>query len=127
MTPDVKRRLDAAAELSGRSQSQEAEMRLERSFREPLAEASNELVELLDLFTRYFAHTGKMKALSKNRPDIQSGAWVRDQDCLRPAIVATVAALMTADLGTTKADCDQLVSELAEHFEGLAKGGLIKE
>jgi hypothetical protein len=32
MTPDLKRRLDEAAEAGGRSQSQEAEVRLERSF-----------------------------------------------------------------------------------------------
>ena len=32
MTPDLKRRLDAVAEQHGRSQSQEAEIRLERSF-----------------------------------------------------------------------------------------------
>jgi hypothetical protein len=32
VTPELKRRLDAAAEQSGRSQSQEAELRLERSF-----------------------------------------------------------------------------------------------
>jgi predicted transcriptional regulator len=32
VTPEVKRRLDAAAEQNGRSQSQEAEFRLERSF-----------------------------------------------------------------------------------------------
>lgn len=32
VTADIKRRLDAAAEASGRSQSQEAEFRLERSF-----------------------------------------------------------------------------------------------
>jgi hypothetical protein len=32
MSPDLKRRLDAAAETNGRSQSQEAEFRLERSF-----------------------------------------------------------------------------------------------
>lgn len=32
VTADMKKRLDAAAALSGRSQSQEAEMRIERSF-----------------------------------------------------------------------------------------------
>lgn len=32
VTPDVKRQLDAAADKNGRSQSQEAEFRLERSF-----------------------------------------------------------------------------------------------
>jgi hypothetical protein len=32
VTPDMKRRLDEAAAKSGRSQSQEAELRLERSF-----------------------------------------------------------------------------------------------
>ena len=32
MTPELKRRLDAAAEAGGRSQSQEAEIRLEKSF-----------------------------------------------------------------------------------------------
>jgi hypothetical protein len=32
VTPEFKERLDAAAEQSGRSQSQEAELRLERSF-----------------------------------------------------------------------------------------------
>ena len=32
MTPDLKRRLDAVAEAGGRSQSQEAEIRLEKSF-----------------------------------------------------------------------------------------------
>src|SRR5215510_2758469 len=32
VTPDLKRKLDAAAEQSGRSQSQEAELRLEHTF-----------------------------------------------------------------------------------------------
>lgn len=34
VTPTIKRKLDAAARKSGRSQSQEAEFRLERSFNE---------------------------------------------------------------------------------------------
>lgn len=34
VTPEMKRRLDSAAAASGRSQSQEAEFRLERTFRD---------------------------------------------------------------------------------------------
>ena len=49
VTPEMKRRLDAAAKQSGRSQSQEAEFRLERSFgQDRLAEAFVSLHERLD-------------------------------------------------------------------------------
>lgn len=39
VTPDIKNRLDAAAKANGRSQSQEAEARLEQSFRDDRIEA----------------------------------------------------------------------------------------
>src|SRR5262245_42670576 len=50
VTPELKRCLDAAAEKSGRSQCQEAELRLERSF-----EREDLLIEALTL-----AYGGKM-------------------------------------------------------------------
>ena len=62
VTPEMKRRLDAAAKESGRSQSQEAEIRLERSFdrddyqsglkevKAQLVEVANKLNETAQLF-----------------------------------------------------------------------------
>lgn len=50
VSAEIKRRLDAAAEVSGRSQSQEAEFRLERSF-----ERQGLLREVLELAFGDFA------------------------------------------------------------------------
>jgi hypothetical protein len=53
VTPEMKRRLDAAAKQSGRSQSQEAEFRLEGSFgRDTLIEAFVSMHDRLDVIVQ---------------------------------------------------------------------------
>jgi hypothetical protein len=90
VTPEMKQRLDAAAQQSGRSQSQEAEFRLERSFeRQDLlpelltaACGSKEVAGLVLLlahvlqdagFLRYLAERDWHAVLAEGR-----GAWITD-------------------------------------------------
>ena len=77
VTPEMKQRLDAAAEQSGRSQSQEAEFRLERSFdrndllTDTLALAyGRELAGLLLLLGIGLSNAGKVAhGLASHSPD----------------------------------------------------------
>lgn len=92
MTPGLKRRLDAAAEANGRSQSQEAEFRLERSFdrQDLLAEAlttaygSKEIAGLVMLIGDALQNAGSAQyALGRPWPEVLAegrGAWVADSD-----------------------------------------------
>lgn len=99
MTPELKRRLDTAAERGGRSQSQEAEFRLERSFeRGPL------LAEVLTLsygerfagFLMLVARTMSMAAKTQLPKDLPFSArydWTTDPPTLCAALEAATALI----------------------------------
>lgn len=101
VTPEMKRRLDAAAEQSGRSQSQEAEFRLERSFdrtdllSEVLAlEFGKELAGVL-LFlgnTMIWSDAFHPRQVDNNHPPTK-WTWARDADGYDQAVQGAVAVL----------------------------------
>jgi hypothetical protein len=78
VTPELKRRLDAAAEHCGRSQSQEAEFRIERSFDRndlltevlTLAYGSKEIAGVLMMFGLVLAEVRKHSELHEVRHHI---------------------------------------------------------
>jgi predicted transcriptional regulator len=97
MTPGLKRRLDAAADANGRSQSQEAEFRLEQSFdrQELLADAlttaygSKEVAGLVMLIGDALQNAGSGQyALFRSWPEVLTegrGAWMANSEAYAQA------------------------------------------
>ena len=101
MTPDLKRRLDAAAEQGGRSQSQEAEVRLERSFdrQELLSDAlslayGKQIAGLLMMLGCVMCDVGNRQRQQKQGNTDEH--WTSDGYALRSAVEAAVALLIAA-------------------------------
>jgi hypothetical protein len=94
VTPQMKVRLDKAAEQSGRSQSQEAEFRLQQSFSNEdavtAALGGPELRPIATIMAATFAHSGQNHAPR----DWAAADWIRDQACYREAALATMEALL---------------------------------
>jgi hypothetical protein len=102
VTPELKQRLDAAAELSGRSQSQEAEFRLEHSFdREDLlfdvlriAYGSKKIADLIMTVGAVFLVAGRAVASdNKIRDRLKSRDWTSDPAVCDIAIEAAHTVL----------------------------------
>lgn len=104
VTPDVKRRLDAAAALSGRSQSQEAEMRLERSFQEDAGAGGHRVRLMLNLVTSSFARAGQYAADASARTFDEPDKWVNDPACYGSAALAAVDTIIKNMPGATDED-----------------------
>jgi hypothetical protein len=115
VTADTKRRLDAAAETSGRSQSQEAELRLEQSFTADDALGGPDMRAATYLMASRFNSAGRAMAHSKQI----SGDWIHDPGCYLRAMFAALGALIenAGDLGIP---IDP--QEFADHFESMKTG-----
>jgi hypothetical protein len=102
VTPDLKQKLDAAAEMSGRSQSQEAEFRLEHSFDRQglvlevltIAYGSEEVADLLMTLGTVFRVAGEaVTSNSKMRERLKSRDWTSDPAVCDIAIEAAHTVL----------------------------------
>jgi len=91
VTADMKRQLDAVADKHGRSQSQEAELRLERSFDADAAYGGQELRQVGQLMAATFAHHGQLRARGKS-----PGEWLQDPEAYLECVKAVVEALADA-------------------------------
>lgn len=97
MTPALKERLDAAAEAGGRSQSQEAEFRLERSFErealltDVLALAFGERTAGITIMLAAVLETDGWAALSQS--DTQATHWSDDPYASDRAIKGAIEVL----------------------------------
>lgn len=118
VTPEVKRKLDGAAERSGRSQSQEAELRLERSFDEEDAFGGPELRRIAHLMAIAFANAGSLHA--HPRP---ASEWVHDPDAYVYAAMRVVETLLLQQPGLT---IERLALQL-EALRGRLLTGLIEK
>jgi hypothetical protein len=94
VTAEMKLRLDDAAAKSGRSQSQEAELRLERSFREEEALGGRAMRELGDLMRATFAFVAKRTANTSGNAEWTANDWIADQECYRAAAVDVCRVLI---------------------------------
>src|SRR5262245_43231204 len=105
VTPDLKQRLDAAAEQSGRSQSQEAELRLERSFERgdliaevlTLAYGSKETAGLVMMLGSIMDTVGRLHMDTNRRRyfAFNYAHWTEDPDAFDQAAQG-VSALLSA-------------------------------
>jgi hypothetical protein len=86
VTPEVKRRLDAAARAEGRTQSQVAEMLLERAFREEELFGGAAARQLTHLMSAAFVVAGRRSGLSE---------WTRDVAAYVDGVAAVLDTLLT--------------------------------
>ena len=84
VTPETKIRLDGAATKSGRSQSQEAEMRLERTFVEDESDGGAEIRQIIRLAGAAFT-IGGQKCAHDKKISTSSNEWLHDPDCFAAA------------------------------------------
>ncbi len=130
VTPELKRQLDEAARGSGRSQSQEAEFRLERSFQtaglleEALSLAYGPLLAgiLVHVGDEMQAHGWVWSINNERNPERRH--WLDHPDGYR---VATLAALRVFDAVAPvgdRQDDKALREQLAVQVEALSQAGL---
>ena len=70
VTPELKARIDRAAEHSGRSVSLEMELRLEQSFEKETRLGGPDLSNIATLMLAAFWHAGSQYARSNDRPEL---------------------------------------------------------
>lgn len=78
---DVKMRLDEAAERNGRSQSQEAELLIERGLLEEDQFGGPEILAMARLMATAFERGGRAGARSRNHPRWSVARWLQDPWC----------------------------------------------
>jgi hypothetical protein len=88
VTAEMKARIDEAAALSGRSQSQEAEIRLLNSFQSEERAGGPEEAAMLSLVASAFMRGGQMAAQWKWKDGAGASAWVNDPYCFQQACLA---------------------------------------
>jgi hypothetical protein len=96
VSAEVKRRLDEAANRNDRSQSQEAEIRLERTLLEEDQFGGPELLNMARLMAAAFLRGGRTAARSSNHPNWTARRWIEDPWCYIAACQAVSDALALA-------------------------------
>ena len=93
VTADIKSKLDEAARHSARSQSQEAEFRLERTFADDDRLGGPRLVELLEAMASAMRITGQTAALAESDNEMNQGQWLSLPYAFDQATKAALAVL----------------------------------
>ena len=96
VTADITQKLDEAAERTGRSQSQEAEIRLERTFTEEDQFGGPEMLNMARLMAAAFLRGGQAGARARGHPKWSLATWMEDPTCYVAAISAVADALRAA-------------------------------
>jgi len=96
VSAEVKRRLDAAAEANGRSQSKELEIRLLRTFAEEDQFGGPELREVVHQMAGAFARGGRAGARARGHPKWPPAIWMQDPYCFKVAMQEVGLALMVS-------------------------------
>ncbi|MGO6702592.1 hypothetical protein [Rhizobium ruizarguesonis] len=127
VTAAIKSKLDKAAREVGRTQSQEAEVRLERSFDEEATFGGPDVKRTLYLVAAHFGAAGQRAAMAAGRDDWKEDTWVNDPDCYRPAALAAMEALLFAQPNWTAEDVRLQIEALkGRAMSHLANAGIIK-
>jgi hypothetical protein len=107
VTPDMKNRVEAAAAASGRSISQEAEFRLERSFSDDSAFSSPEVRLWAHYLAAKFHKEGSFRAREKGSA-VDDKQWMADPDCLRTASFEVIDSLIKDMVRQPDADLEAI-------------------
>ena len=87
VTPDIKRRLDEEARKNGRTQSQQAELMIERAFAHEAAFGGGEMTRLAYLMASSFAVAGQRDAAGRSD-------WITDPVTYSNGVAAVLDALL---------------------------------
>jgi hypothetical protein len=90
VTPEIKTKLDEATRITGRTQSAEAEIRLEQSFAKDEAFGGAEARQIALMMASAFAVAGMRKG-----KEIRAEDWASDPECYLAGMLGVVGALMT--------------------------------
>jgi hypothetical protein len=90
VTPEIKTKLDEATRITGRTQSAEAEARLEQSFARDEAFGGAEARQVAMLMAAAFAVAGMRKG-----KELKAKDWAHDGGCYVAGFLSVVDALMT--------------------------------
>ncbi|MER8431395.1 hypothetical protein [Mesorhizobium caraganae] len=130
VTADMKERLDRAAAENGRSQSQEAEYRLERSFSDERLFTSPEMRFWAIMKAGRFAQEGQFCAAQKGHAEWSDKEWMADPDCRLKGTFDVVDSLIkdVASMpGSSIDDMAQYIESLKARFiNHLASAGRIE-
>jgi predicted transcriptional regulator len=106
VTPEIKQRIDEEARRTGRTQSQQAELMIERSFAQEEAFGVAGLRQLAILMASAFWSAGRLRAAGKEQ-------WIDDPDCYRAGLRGVLEALLIGLPGGT-------LKEMLLELEGAA-------
>lgn len=110
VTAELKRKLDSAADRSGRSQAQETELRLENSFaKNPFGNEEMQKIAMLSAIA--FENGARVSATAKGIAH-DPKQWMADKECYLAGIKGVVVALAGAIPGLTP-------QEIALHAEAV--------
>jgi hypothetical protein len=102
VTAEVKRKLDAAADANGRSQSQEAEFRLEQSFeRDRLSGGISQLQATLDTIARFLELESDVRRAESKKRALESEKRALESE--KRALEARAARRQKSDLSQVDA------------------------
>ncbi|RWN28897.1 TraY domain-containing protein [Mesorhizobium sp.] len=112
VTAERKRELEAAATLSGRSLSQEAEYRLERSFADEGLFNSFDIRAWAVLYAHKFQSAGTEAATEKGHPEWTDKQWMADAECLERAAFAVMRPLLIECLARPETDVERTAMQI---------------
>jgi len=112
VTPETKTRIDEAARRNGRTQSQESEYRLERSFADEAAFPNEQVRFWAAYMANTFTQAGAHAAREETGEDVDATIWMKHADTYRAAVVEVFDALLRQHPGTA-ADVERTLSAMA--------------
>lgn len=107
VTAEMKDRIDKAAKRTGRTQSQEAELRLELSFLIDTETASSpKLMAIGRLVPTAFGIAGARAAAERGHPDWTPAEWMQNDCCYKSAMAAVWEVLESLAPGAQRPNLD---------------------
>jgi hypothetical protein len=93
VTAKIKQRIDEEARKSGRTQSQQAELMIERAFEEEDRFGGPAMWPIANMLAFAFLNGGQLRAAAGGHPEWTPAEWLQDPDCYRAAAYAVGFAL----------------------------------
>jgi hypothetical protein len=121
VTPEIKQRLEEEARKGGRTQSQQAELMIERAFEEADRAGGPTILGYTNMIMGAFLQGGQRAAVALGHPAWKPEEWVHDPQCFRTAAFAVGQALglpleRKAEMSDPDAVRDLLTGMLAAGF-----------
>jgi hypothetical protein len=96
VTSVTKQRLDEEARKHGRTQSQQAELMIERAFAVEEQFGGPEMLAIVNLIAGAFLRGGQLGAQACQHPEWTPAEWMNDLFCYRAAVHSAIDALAAA-------------------------------